>query len=100
MRKSPQIAVLHSLFAGSRKLEHWRTNKQKCRPIRCIKVENCAFQVLVDTGPTHNVMDECTFRQLLADKVTLKTWSSVLIGKFDAMVESGKIPCRKGAHQH
>lgn len=54
----------------------------------------------MDTGPTLNVMDECTFRQLLADKVTLKTWSSVLIGKFDAMVESGKIPCRKGAHQH
>ena len=29
VRKSPQIAVLHSLFAGSRKLERWRTNKQK-----------------------------------------------------------------------
>ena len=38
-------------------------------------------------------MDEFTFWQLLADKVTLKVSSSVVtrIGKFDAMVESGKI---------
>ena len=35
-------------------------DKQKRRPIRCIKVEKCEFQVLVDSGATVNVMDECT----------------------------------------
>ena len=59
----------------------------------------------MDTGATVNVMDKCTFHQLLAYKVTLKALSSVLcdfqteesptaplkvIGKFYAMVESGK----------
>ena len=33
-------------------------DKQKRRPIRCFKVENCEFQVLVDTGVTVNVMDK------------------------------------------
>ena len=59
----------------------------------------------MDTGATVNVIDKCTFYQLLAHKVTLKVLSSVLcafqteesptaplkvIGKFCAMVESGK----------
>ena len=34
--------------------------------------------MLVDTGATVNVLDECTFQQLLADKVTLKASSGVL----------------------
>lgn len=61
--------------------------------------------MLVDTGATVNVLDECTFQQLLADKVTLKVSSGVLcafqteesptvpmmvIGKFCAMVKSSK----------
>ena len=49
--------------------------------------------MFVDNGATLNVMDEYTFCRLLADRVTLKVSSSVVtrIGKFDAMVESGKI---------
>ena len=43
-----------------------------------VTVENREFQVLVDTGATVNVMDEITFKRLLADKVTLKRSSSVL----------------------
>ena len=80
-------------------------DKQKRRSIRCMKVENREFQVLVDTGATVNVLDECTSQQSLADKVTLKASSGVLcafqteesptaplkvIGKFCAMVKSGK----------
>ena len=38
-------------------------DKQKRRPIRCFKVENCEFQVLVDTGVTVNVMDKCTLQE-------------------------------------
>ena len=49
-------------------------DKQKRRPIRCNRVGNCEFQVLVDTGATVNVMDKCTFQQLLAAKVTLKAF--------------------------
>ena len=59
--------------------------------------------MLVDTGATVNVMDEITFKRLLADKVTLRRSSSVLracqshenpsaplkvVGKFEAIVES------------
>ena len=65
--------------------------------------ENREFQVLGDTGATVNVMDEITFKRLLADKVTLrKSWSVLLayqsnenpsaplkvMGKFEAIVES------------
>ena len=68
-----------------------------------VTVENREFQVLVDTGATVNVMDEITFKRLLADKVTLRRSSSVLrayqsnenpsaplkvMGKFEAIVES------------
>ena len=57
----------------------------------------------MDTGATVNVMDEITFKRLLADKVTLRSSSSVLrayqsnenpsaplkvMGKFEATVES------------
>ena len=59
--------------------------------------------MLIDTGATVNVMDECIFQQLLANKVKLQKSTSVLrsyqtnenpsrpltvIGKFDAVVES------------
>ena len=47
-------------------------DRQKRRPIRCIKVEKCEFQVLVDTGATVDVMDNCSFQELLAAEVTLK----------------------------
>ena len=68
-----------------------------------VTVENREFQVLVDTGATVNVMDEITFKRLLADKLTLKRSSSVLrayqsneipsaplkvMGRFEAIVES------------
>ena len=76
-------------------------NKQKRRPIRCIKVENCEFQVLVDTGVTVNVMDKCTFQRVTGCQGHTESISSVLhafqtdespmvIGKFDVMVKSGK----------
>ena len=57
----------------------------------------------MDTGATVSVMDEITFKRLLADKVTLRKSSSVLrayqsnenpfpplkvMGKFEAMVQS------------
>ena len=48
------------------------------RPVSSVTVENREFQVLVDTGATVNVMDEITFKRLLADKVTLRRSSSVL----------------------
>ena len=59
--------------------------------------------MLTDTGASVNVMDECTFQQLLANKVKLQRSTSVLrsyqtnenpsrpltvMGKFDAVVES------------
>ena len=68
-----------------------------------VTVENREFQVLVDTGATVNVMDDVTFKRLLADKVALRKSSSVLrayqsnekpsaplkvMGKFEAIVES------------
>ena len=80
-------------------------DKQKRRPIRCIKVEKCEFQVLVDTGATVNVMDECTFSTVTGWQGHTESISSVLrafqtdkspmvslkvIGKFSVMVESGK----------
>ena len=80
-------------------------DKQKCRPIRCIKVENCEFQVLVDIGATVNVMDKCTFSTVTGWQGHTESISSVLhafqtdeshmvplkvIEKFDVMVESGK----------
>ena len=49
-------------------------DKQKRKPIRCIKVEKCEFRVLVDTCATVDVMDKCTFQELLAAKVTLKAF--------------------------
>ena len=80
-------------------------DKHKRRPIRCIKVEKCEFQVLVDTGVTVNVMDKCTFSTVTGCQGHTESISSVLhafqtdespmvplkvIGKFDVMVESGK----------
>ena len=80
-------------------------DKHKCRPIRCIKVEKCEFQVLVDTGATVNVMDKCTFSTVTGWQGHTESISSVLhafqtdlrhmvplkvIEKFDVMVESGK----------
>ena len=78
-------------------------HNQDRRPVSSVTVENREFQVLVDTGATVNVMDEITFKRLLADKVTLRRSSSVLrayqsnenpsaplkvMGKFEAIVES------------
>ena len=75
----------------------------KPRPVRSIKIENSEIKVLIDTGASVNVMDECTFQQLLANKVKLQRSTSVLrsyqtnenpsrpltvMGKFDAVVES------------
>ena len=75
--------------------------KQKRRPIRCIKVEKCEFQVLVDTGVTVNVMVKCTFQRVTGCQGRTESISSVLqafqtdespmvllkvIGKFDVMV--------------
>ena len=53
-------------------------HNQGRRPVSSVSVENRDFQVLVDTGATVNVMDEITFKRLLADKVTLRKSSSVL----------------------
>ena len=53
-------------------------HNQGRRPMSSVTVENREFQVLVDTGATVNVMDEITFKRLLADKVTLRRSSSVL----------------------
>ena len=78
-------------------------HNQGRRPMSSVTVENREFQVLVDTGATVNVMDEVTFKRLLADKVALRKSSSVLrayqsnenpsaplkvMGKFEAIVES------------
>ena len=78
-------------------------HNQGRRPVSSVTVENREFQVLVDTGATVNVMDEVTFKRLLADKVALRKSSSVLrayqsnenpsaplkvMGKFEAIVES------------
>ena len=78
-------------------------HNQDRRPVSSVTVENREFQVLVDTGATGNVIDEITFKRLLADKVTLRRSSSVLrayqshenpsaplkvMGKFGAIVES------------
>ena len=80
-------------------------DKHKRRPIRCIKVEKCEFQVLVDTGATVNVMEKCTFSTVTRCQGHTESIASVLhafqtdespmvplkvIGKFDVMVESGK----------
>ena len=77
--------------------------------------------MLVDAGATVNVMDEITFKRLLADKVTLRKSSTVLraypsnenpsaplkvMGKFEAIVESNTrithchVPCYKGTSEH
>ena len=78
-------------------------HNQGCRPVSSVTVENREFQVLVDTGTMVNVMDEITFKRLLANKVTLRRSSSVLcpyqsnknplaplqvMGKFEVIVES------------
>ena len=77
-------------------------HNQGCRPVSSVTMENRQFQALVDTGAMVNVMDEITFKRLLADKVTLRR-SSVLcayqsnknpsaplqvMGKFEVIVES------------
>ena len=89
-------------LCGIEKVGAVKHNKDH-RPVTSVTVENREFQVLVDTGATVNVMDEITFRRLLADKVTLRRSSSVLrayqshenplaplkvMGKFEAIVES------------
>lgn len=80
-------------------------SKATQNPVRSIKVENCEVKVLIDTGASANVMDECIFQQLLANKVKLQRSTSVLpscqtnknqsrpltvMGKFDAVVESNR----------
>ena len=75
----------------------------KPRPVRRIKIENCEVKVLIDTGTSVNVMDECIFQKLFANKVKLQRSTSVLclfqtnenlssplmvMGKFDVVVES------------
>ncbi|PFX13584.1 Retrovirus-related Pol polyprotein [Stylophora pistillata] len=75
----------------------------KPKPVRSIKIENHVVKGLIDTGASVNVMDECTFQQLLANKIKLEESTSVLrsyqtnenpsrpltvMGKFDAVVES------------
>ena len=53
-------------------------DKHKCRPIECIKVGKCEFQVLVDTGATVNVMDKCTFSTVTGWQGHTESISSVL----------------------
>ncbi|PFX21834.1 Anamorsin [Stylophora pistillata] len=75
----------------------------KPRPVRRIKIENHEVKVLIDTGASVNVMDECTFQQLFANKIKLEKSICVLrsyqtnenpprpltvMGKLDAVVES------------
>ena len=89
-------------LCGIEKVEAVKHNQDR-RPVSSVTVENREFQVLVDTGATVNVMDEITFKRLLADKVALRKSSSVLrayqsnenpsaplkvMGKFEAIVES------------
>ena len=95
-------AVEKESLCGIEKVEAVKHNQDR-RPVSSVTVENREFQVLVDTGATVNVMDEITFKRLLADKVTLRRSSSVLrayqsnenpsaplkvMGKFEATVES------------
>ena len=95
-------AVEKESLCGIEKVEAVKHNQDR-RPVSSVTVENREFQVLVDTGATVNVMDEITFKRLLADKVTLRRSSSVLrayqsnenpsaplkvMGKFEAIVES------------
>ena len=46
------------------------------RPIRRIKIEDQEIKVLIDTGSTVNVMDECTYREKFAKTCKLRksTW--------------------------
>ena len=65
--------------------------------------QNCEVKVLIDTGASVNVMDECIFQQLFGNKVKLQRSTSVLgsyqtnenlsrpftmMGKFEAVLES------------
>ena len=50
----------------------------KPRPVRSIKIENCEVKVLIDTGASLNVMGECIFQKLFANKVKLQRSTSVL----------------------
>ena len=74
----------------------------KPRPVRSIKIETCEVKVLIDTEASVNVMDECIFQKLFANKVKLQRSKSVLrlfqtnenpsapltvMGKFDVVVE-------------
>ena len=89
-------------LSGIEKAGAVKHNKGR-RPVGSVTVENREFQVLVDTGATVNVMDEITFKRLLADEVTLRRSSSVLrayqsnenpsaplkiMEKFESIVES------------
>ena len=98
VEKDSDSSDMESL-CGIEKVGAVKHNKDH-RPVSSVTVENHEFQVLVDTGATVNVMDEITFKRLLADKVTLRRSSSVyqshenpsaplkVMGKFEAIVES------------
>lgn len=80
----------------------------KPRPVRSIKIENHEVKVLIDTGASVNVMDECTFQQLLANKIKLEKSTSVLRSyqtnenpSRPLTVQYGKIPCsRRVKHEN
>ena len=60
--------------------ESWAVkHNQGRRPVSSVTVENREFQVLVDTGATVNVMDEITFKRLLADKVTSVSYTHLTL---------------------
>ena len=80
-----------------------KANNPQPRPVRSIKTENCEVKVLIDTGASVNVMDECIFQQFFGNKVKLQRSTSVLrsyqtnenpsrpftvMGKFEAVLES------------
>ena len=55
-------------------------HNQGRRSISSVIVENREFQVLVDTGTTVNVMDQITFKRLLADKeIVIECFACILI---------------------
>ena len=73
------------------------------RPIRRIKIEDQEIKVLIDTGSTVNVMDECTYREKFAKTCKLRKSTSVIhsyhtsenptpplqiMGKIETVVES------------
>ena len=77
--------------------------KDECRPIMSVKIEDYSMDVLIDTRSTVNIINECTYKDIFADRCKLGKTSSILysyqtnenptpplpvIGKFNTYIES------------